>query len=253
MDFQTNKGIYKITCLTTGKCYIGSSVNLERRKFWHFSQLRNNKHGNAHLQKAFNKYGADDFVFSIVEFLPTGIDKYAIISTEQYYIDSLKVCDPKIGYNMCKIAGQPGERTGFKHSAKTLKLFSEQRKGKKKSEGFKQILSEMYKGKSMKERTDNLEWSSSKKGKTMKEITGNIDWTDPKIGRNHLPEAIQKMKDLKQRNNNPSYNPTPITLFHKNGTILTKTRMEWRDEFGFEVASLLRGAQTYCKGWRLSN
>lgn len=205
MDVRTNKGIYKITCIATGKFYIGSSIDLKRRKFWHFSQLRNNKHANAHLQNAFNKYGIDNFVFEVMAFLAENITKQEIIIIEQKYIDDFKAYDTSIGYNICRIAGRPGDRTGFKHSEETLKLFSEQRKGKKKPEGFKQILSEMYKGKSMKERTENPEWTSNKRGKTMKEITGDLNWKDPKTGRNHTPEAIQKMSESKRGEKNPMH------------------------------------------------
>ena len=284
MDFETNKGIYKITCLVTGKFYIGSSVDLKRRKFWHFCQLRHNKHKNVHLQKAFNKYGADNFVFSVVEFLPTAINKYDIISIEQRYIDNLKACDHKIGYNICRVAGQPGERTGFKHSKKTIKLFSEQRKDKKKSEGFKQILSKMYKGKSMKERTKNPEWSNNKKGKSMKEITGDENWTDPKIGRKHTPEAIQKMSKSKQGKRNPAYGKPRkkneerilaqtgcnnhmfgktgdahygfkselITLVNKQEEILSQTRFYWRS-IKVDINAILNGDQISSRGWRLPN
>ena len=253
MDFQTNKGIYKISCLATGKFYIGSSVNLKRRKFWHFCQLRNNKHANLHLQNAFNKHGSDNFNFNVIEFFANDITQNEIYKIEQNYIDKLDVCNPKVGYNLCKTVGQPGERIGFKHSKETLKLFSEQRKGKKKSENFKQILSEMYKGKSMKERTGDLEWSSNKKGKTMKEITQNPNWIDSKIGKARPLELIEKLSKERQGKDNPFYNPEKILLIHKDGTVASKTRFEWRKEYGFEVACLLRGAQSSCKGWRLVN
>lgn len=253
MEFKTNKGIYKITCSFTKKFYIGSSINLKRRRFWHFCQLRNNKHANYYLQKAFNKYGANNFVFTVIEFFAEDITQEDLIKIEQKYIDDLDVCNPKVGYNICKLAGQPGKRTGFKHSNETIELFSKQRKGKKKSENFKQILSEMYQGKSMKERTGNSEWYSNKKGKTMKEITKNENWKDPRIGKSRPAELIKKLSEERQGKNNPSYNSEKISLMHKNGTIASKTRLEWRKECGFEVSCLLRGAQTFAKGWRLLN
>ena len=48
-------GIYKITNLTNGMVYIGSSINIEIRLKHHFRELKNNRHKNRHLQNAFNK------------------------------------------------------------------------------------------------------------------------------------------------------------------------------------------------------
>lgn len=62
-----NQGIYKITNSKNDHFYIGSSVNLARRKTRHFSELRNNRHNNKHLQAAWNKYGALAFAFTVVE------------------------------------------------------------------------------------------------------------------------------------------------------------------------------------------
>lgn len=61
------QGIYKIVNLQNDHFYIGSSVNLPRRRARHFSELRNNKHNNKHLQAAWNKYGESSFIFNIVE------------------------------------------------------------------------------------------------------------------------------------------------------------------------------------------
>ena len=54
-------GIYKILNKSNGKCYIGSSCNLNKRKYQHFNSLMKNKHYNLYLQKSFNKYGKDNF------------------------------------------------------------------------------------------------------------------------------------------------------------------------------------------------
>jgi group I intron endonuclease len=61
------RGIYKIINVINNKFYVGSAVNLKRRKTRHFSELRKNKHNNRHLQAAWNKYGEQAFVFVVVE------------------------------------------------------------------------------------------------------------------------------------------------------------------------------------------
>ena len=90
-------GIYKIENKVNSKVYIGSSNNIKRRWQKHKALLRHNKHQNSHLQAAWNKYGEDNFAFSIVELCP--IDN--LISREQYFIDSM---NPE--YNQSKIAGK---------------------------------------------------------------------------------------------------------------------------------------------------
>lgn len=56
--------IYKIVNKINGKFYIGSTINLEKRKNRHLNSLRNNIHHCFHLQKAYNKYGEDAFYFT---------------------------------------------------------------------------------------------------------------------------------------------------------------------------------------------
>ena len=61
------RGIYKIINVINDKFYVGSAVDLKRRKTRHFSELRKNKHNNRHLQAAWNKYGEQAFVFVVIE------------------------------------------------------------------------------------------------------------------------------------------------------------------------------------------
>lgn len=59
--------IYKIINAVNNKFYVGSAVNFEKRKARHLWRLRRGDHANKHLQSAWNKYGADVFLFVIVE------------------------------------------------------------------------------------------------------------------------------------------------------------------------------------------
>lgn len=60
-------GIYYIKNNINQKYYIGQSVNVDKRQQKHFSELRHNKHRNAHLQNAFNKYGESAFEFKLIK------------------------------------------------------------------------------------------------------------------------------------------------------------------------------------------
>lgn len=59
--------IYKIENIITGKKYVGLTNNPQRRKTRHFGDLYNKIHDNPHLQRAYNKYGAEAFKFEIVQ------------------------------------------------------------------------------------------------------------------------------------------------------------------------------------------
>lgn len=60
-------GIYKIINKINNKCYIGKSENIENRFKHHLVDLRKGNHYNNHLQKSYNKYGEDNFIFDILE------------------------------------------------------------------------------------------------------------------------------------------------------------------------------------------
>jgi len=71
------RGIYKIINVVNNKFYVGSAVDLKRRKTRHFSELRTGKHNNRHLQVAWVKYGEQSFIFVVVEELPNDADLLA--------------------------------------------------------------------------------------------------------------------------------------------------------------------------------
>jgi group I intron endonuclease len=121
-------GIYKIENTDTGKIYVGSSVNIHRRWNEHKRDLKKNEHGNKYLQNSWNKYGGGSFKFTVLE---TVSDTTKLIEREQYFIDTLKSHDKKIGFNIFKTAGSP---LGRKHSQETKDKIGQSNRGKKYSE-----------------------------------------------------------------------------------------------------------------------
>lgn len=89
-------GVYKILCKANNKFYIGSSKNLHKRWQSHLYSLRKNKHINVHLQRSFNKYGEESFIFEVVELC----DISSILLREQFYIDDFSACT--IGFNIAR-------------------------------------------------------------------------------------------------------------------------------------------------------
>lgn len=119
---MSNGGIYEIRNLLNNKIYIGSAVNLIKRKANHFSDLRLNKHRNTHLQNSFNKYGKENFKFKVL------INCFAedLIKLEQDFINFL---NPK--YNICRIAGS---QLGLKRSVESKERMRKAQSGKKQSD-----------------------------------------------------------------------------------------------------------------------
>lgn len=90
-------GIYKITNLTNGKCYIGQSVHIEKR--WHDEKRRafdvTSHEYDYPRSKAFRKYGLENFTFEILEECAINL----LNEKEIYYISKYNSVSPN-GYNL---------------------------------------------------------------------------------------------------------------------------------------------------------
>lgn len=79
-------GIYAIVNTISGKMYVGSAVNIDQRWAVHRHSLREGKHHSRHLQRAWDKHGADAFALNIL----VVCEKADLIAREQEHIDLLK-------------------------------------------------------------------------------------------------------------------------------------------------------------------
>lgn len=140
-DDTCKVGIYKITNTLNGMIYVGSTVNLYRRKNEHLKELRHNKHHSLHLQNSYNKYGEAIFVFTILELV---FDLDILTDREQYWIDFYKSSDKNLGYNIRKKAES---NVGLTASQSTRERLSNVNKGHKVSEETRIKLSIANKGK----------------------------------------------------------------------------------------------------------
>lgn len=77
--------VYKIVHRTTGQCYVGSSVDHERRWRRHREDLHCGRHHNTALLRAWKKYGPGAFDFVVVEECPTS----RLRDRERYWIKEL--------------------------------------------------------------------------------------------------------------------------------------------------------------------
>ena len=107
IDNKIKCGVYKIENIINKKCYIGSTTRTFKERYCnHKTKLKNNKHENEYLQRAYNKYGGNNFEFSILE----TCSKDNITEREQYYMDKL---NSKEKYNILEFAHTV---RGFKHT-----------------------------------------------------------------------------------------------------------------------------------------
>lgn len=103
-QFKSKIGIYSITNTVTGKQYIGQTGQAFDRRYWHHRwKLREGTHDNKHLQRSWEKYGEEAFVFNVVYVANSreNLDKL-----EQKYINEFDTY--KNGYNMTE--GGSGKR-----------------------------------------------------------------------------------------------------------------------------------------------
>jgi group I intron endonuclease len=146
-------GIYRVRNIVNNKFYIGSAVYLAQRKDRHFSDLKLGRHDNDHLQRSYNKYGIENFIFEVLEYVD---DLDMLLSIEQYYIDCYRTEDFKSVYNIREDASS---NRGYKESDDLRKKKSERTKGEK-NPNYGKIMTDEYK-KHMSEVTKGT-WVGSK-------------------------------------------------------------------------------------------
>lgn len=179
--------IYSITNLRNNKRYIGMTSNTYNRKRAHFWALKNNKHSNEKLQKAYNSYGEDCFEFEVVEKIDTN-DRMLALHRENFYINEYN--SYKNGYN--KTLGFDGS-TLHKRPEETLVKMSNFMKGNKywlgkhHSEESKRKIGAAHKNKIVSEETRN-KLSKALKGK-------KVGKDNPFYNKKHSEETKAKIRE----------------------------------------------------------
>jgi group I intron endonuclease len=174
-------GVYKIENKNNGRVYIGSAVDFKKRWRQHRNDLNSGRHHSQKLQRAWNKYGEDAFVFAVVEIV---FDESELLTREQAWIDFWD--SSKHGYNISPTAGNcrgvvPSEaarahmseaqrRRGKRkpHSEESKRKMSIALKGRVISESARAAISRAHKGRA-KSPTECQNISKGKKGKHLSE------------------------------------------------------------------------------------
>jgi group I intron endonuclease len=200
-------GIYKIENTITGKCYVGSSVNVKKRWATHLLGLCNGKHQNSKMQNSWSKHGKEAFKFTVLEFVENVAD---LLVREQHYIVLLNCFED--GYNLSPIAGSA---LGTKRSQEVKRKMSLAKLGKKNSkehctnislsklgnsygqgrivsEEHKQKLSQLMKGN---KHSQGVVFSKERKQKIANALKGNTNAVGAcgMLGKTHSRDTRTKM------------------------------------------------------------
>lgn len=122
-EYREKSGVYRITLINDNRCYIGSSVDLGKRVRSHYTDLKSNIHTNSYLQRVWNKYGEDSFIFDILELC----DRLEVLDKEQYWIDYYESFSTENGFNLAPVAGST---LGLKKTEDQIENFRKAIQGK---------------------------------------------------------------------------------------------------------------------------
>lgn len=210
-------GIYIILNKINGKAYVGSAANLEARLYYHKNTLQKRIHVNIYLQRAWDKYGEENFEFRIVLYC----NNKERLLREQELID--EYISKNIAYNIYPTAGSP---LGSIHSKDTKEKMSNTRKeywktvehlfgtdnpfyGKQHTKITKEKISKSNKGKLIgnqhvlgnkfnltEEQKDKIKdaWTPEMREAQSKRLKGKIAWNKglKGVGRNQYSKPKQR-------------------------------------------------------------
>lgn len=180
----SNAGIYKLTCSTNNKIYIGKSLSLNRRLNV-YKNYKEHCKANGYLKNTILKYGWNSFHVEILENFNVKdkeSDNQYLLERESYYIDLYNSTNPDIGFNLCKYSSDGTGLTRsdeFKENSRLRMIGNTINKGREMSEEHKEKLRQVNLGKPTSEETKE------------KIRNGNL-------GKIHRPESIEKMRQAKR-------------------------------------------------------
>jgi len=198
-------GIYFLRS-PSGKMYIGSSVNAERRCIQHLSNLRNERHWSLRLTQAIKKYGAENFESGILE----ECFPEQLAEREQHWIDLLKPRynarlkpDTNAGLRMTEIT-RAAHSDAMKDYVATNPEFGEHlneqnRRNWADPEKKAARIASMKAAWTVEKR---LEQSQRTKGIDKGEVARTVRWNKPGAGE-RMGEAANKMWNRRGRKNTP--------------------------------------------------
>jgi len=222
-DIQDScSGVYKIFNKINGKVYIGMSTDLRLRLKTHYHKLRSNQHVNKHLQNSVNKFGIENFSFTLIEMFQDPCDKELLTAESKYQL-LFKSLDKNYGYNI-----RPTDLNGkVRHTREHRGYMSQIMAGKQLSEKTKLKLRALNLGKQGTAHTQEHKEYMSKLmigRKVPKEVRKKL--SDAKLGKPNLalkgkPGRKQTRAEKQARSVRVSgaNNPNAVKIIDENGNI----------------------------------
>lgn len=187
-------GIYLIKNIINNKVYIGSASNINKRWSRHKKDLVKGKHHSCLLQRAWDKYGEQNFKFEVIEEVS---NPEHLLSYEQVYLDYYKSYHNNKGYNIHKIAYSA---YGIKRSEETKKKMSEANKGRKHNEETKKKIGEASKNRMTEEHKKKISEAAKNKSEEHKRKISEAN-----KGRKHNEETIKKISEANRNRKDHKY------------------------------------------------
>lgn len=189
----TVHAIYAIRNTVNGNLYIGSAVNCRRRWYKHRSNLRQGSHHSEHMQRAYEKYGAQAFEFSIIEYVDS---RDRLLEREQTWIDFFKPV-----YNVARHVQSP--MLGRRHSAETRAKMAAAKTGKKRPPRSSEWMANIAAGKLGKPLSEQARLSmAAKRMARLADPAYRKQWADARVASLRSPENLAKQALAMRGNTN---------------------------------------------------
>ena len=176
--------IYIVSCLVTGKVYIGQTINsIEHR--W-ASHVKASKRKDTKFYRAIRKYGSDNFRIEEVMWVEAPTKQVLKAKLDFLEIHFIQKFDTRLnGYNSTE-GGEKGT-VGFRFSKESRDKMSKAKRGRTLSEEHRRKLSEAHLGK-----------TSPMKGKTVSnEVRKRI--SEAMSGKNHPFYGVKRSEETRRK------------------------------------------------------
>lgn len=119
-----DSGIYCIRHVSSGRMYVGSSVNIKARWRAHRHRLFQGEHANRHMQNLWNRDGRDSFTFAVLEYCEAD----DLLRREEAWIEATP---PELLLNHCLLPTQTVRGIRWKKSPEGIERSRQFHRGKK--------------------------------------------------------------------------------------------------------------------------
>lgn len=195
-------GIYCFENILDGKRYVGKSIDLHRRISDHLNDLKRNSDKSILLQRAWNKYGQENFKIFIIE----ECEEELLDKTEIFYIKEWNTKTPK-GYNLTD--GGEGS-SGYIHTEESKRKIGDSQRGEKNA-WFGKLLPEYIREKMIKNHADFSGENHPFWGKHHTEESKN------KISENYPDTNLENNSRFGKKNNNASSKYFGVSYHKRSG------------------------------------